>query len=44
VFEAIVLAFDRLIIATALIDSGQLASIDGLFPQYLKLTNGLLST
>jgi PIN domain nuclease of toxin-antitoxin system len=35
--------FDRLIIATALIYTGQLASIDGLFPQYPELTNVLLS-
>lgn len=36
--------FDRLIIATALIYTGQLASMDGLFPQYPELANSLLPT
>lgn len=34
--------FDRLIIATALVYEGTLASIDGLFPQYRELSDRLL--
>ncbi len=36
--------FDRLIIATALVYDGRLASVDGLFPLYLEIKNRLLGS
>ena len=36
--------FDRLIIATALVYDGWLASVDGLFPLYLEIKNRLLGS
>lgn len=36
--------FDRLIIATALVYEGRLASVDGLFPQYPEIQNRLLKS